>query len=374
MKKSFLVAFILTSLLFNLKSTNISDSLEVSLVTVSPGNELYSTFGHSAIRIKDLIYGHDLIFNYGTFNPSIPFFYFKFALGKLDYMLSVENYDDFIQSVKYENRCAYEQILNFNKTEKIALIMGLLNNYKPENRYYRYKFFTDNCATRIRDILNKSASDPTFLITTNVDSGKTFRQLFLPYLKYNPWSRFGINILLGAMADRPAKIDALFLPDKLKQAIDNSFIFNKKSVYSEKTLYTTNLNQKTSSFTPIIASIILFLFSIIAIRWKRFASTFDPILFIIIGFTGVFITTLSFFSAHAELHANYNILLFFPGLLLVPFLKKGKFKNIFCWTTLGIILLTLILFVLKIIPQHIDNEIIILILAILIRIFFNTKN
>ena len=130
----------------------LSDSATISMLTASPGEELYSTFGHSAIRIQDPKSGLDVVYNYGTFNPYVDYFYIKFARRKVDYYLSKAQMENFSYEYIAENRSVVEQVLNLTPEQKDKLYLALLNNYKPENRAYRYDFFFDNCATRIRDI------------------------------------------------------------------------------------------------------------------------------------------------------------------------------------------------------------------------------
>ena len=130
--KKLLIIFSIIFYSLNTNSVELSDSLKTSVLTISPGNELYSTFGHTAIRIKDLKNGFDIVFNYGTFDFNTPNFYFKFALGKLDYLLSVESYEGFVSSITQENRSIIEQQLNFNKDQTLKLTSLLIKNYEPE--------------------------------------------------------------------------------------------------------------------------------------------------------------------------------------------------------------------------------------------------
>ena len=124
---------------------------EISLLTCDPGKELYSSFGHSAIRMREIgSEGQDLVFNFGTFDFRTPNFYGKFATGKLDYMLSVSTYADFIREYDYYRRDVREQILALSSDQMDLLIQHLWAQYDPARRYYRYDFFFNNCATKIQ--------------------------------------------------------------------------------------------------------------------------------------------------------------------------------------------------------------------------------
>ncbi len=185
---------------------NLSDSSRISLLTCSSGNELYSIFGHSAIRVSDPIRSLDIVFNYGTFDFYDPNFYPNFVRGHLNYILSVSPYREFKQSYVEEGRWIWEQRLNINLNEKQHLFDSLLINYRPENRYYPYDFFGDNCATRIRDIFVKRVSREITFDYSSFEKGKSFRQLLMPNLARSQWAKLGINLLLGLPADHHGNI------------------------------------------------------------------------------------------------------------------------------------------------------------------------
>lgn len=199
----------------NTRAQTFSDSSRISLLTCAPGAELFSKFGHSALRINDPLTGRDVVFNYGLFDFNTPYFYPKFIRGKLKYMLGVQDTRDFIYIYAREGRKVEEQVLQLNTAQRRRIIQYLLENYRPENRYYLYDFFYDNCATRIRDILEEEFA--TELIPRQPDpSGKTFRQLLDEYIGPFPWADFGIDIILGLPADRVAGFrNEMFLPDYL---------------------------------------------------------------------------------------------------------------------------------------------------------------
>lgn len=140
-----LIILILLVLSVNIKAKTseiiLSDSAKISLLTCSSGSELYSIFGHSAIRVKDVRNRLDIVFNYGTFDFSEPNFYPNFVRGRLNYILSASHFEDFKYAYIEENRSISEQILNITKDEKQHLLDSILINYMPENRYYRYDFF-----------------------------------------------------------------------------------------------------------------------------------------------------------------------------------------------------------------------------------------
>ena len=189
------------------------DSLSVSLLTCSPGNDPASAFGHSAIRIKDHSSGRDLVFNYGTYSFEEPHFLLKFLRGDLDYCLSINYFQNFKQSYERAGRGIIEQPMNLTPEQKTRLRLFLMDNAREENRYYRYDFLQDNCATRIRDIFD--GGEFSFRDTL---TGETYRDELTRLVGDKRWMMFGIDLLLGARVDREITArEAMFLPDRLSE-------------------------------------------------------------------------------------------------------------------------------------------------------------
>jgi hypothetical protein len=368
--KKFILLFILNLLIFSARANTLSDSLRISLLTVSPGSELYSVFGHSGIRVIDLENKYDVVFNYGMFDFKTDWFYIKFALGRLDYMLCVEDFNYFMKSNIDEQRTVIEQELNMSKQNKVYMISILLENYKPENRSYRYKFFTDNCATRIRDIFAFSINEPLAFRKPAIAADSTFRYLFTSYLTNMPWARFGIELVLGKMTDKKAGYDAMFLPDVLMQTVSRVKDHGKDIVLSEKTIYKSSQKAEENSwFSPLVLAIII----LVLVISVQFSSTlipvFDKVYFIFFGILGLFILTLSIFSAHEELHWNFVVLLLLPTNLLLPFLKNGSIRRAIAGVGFTITALTILLAFL--LPQTFNSAVFLLGIATAIRLFFN---
>lgn len=181
----------------------LSPETQVSLLTISPSGELYSTFGHSAIRISDPAQMIDQNYNYGTFNFNAPGFYMKFLRGYLNYQIS--SYNSYVEMEYWnrENRLITEQVLNLSLSQKQKLFDFLQNNLKPENREYRYKFFTDNCSTRLRDVLQIACGD-SLIFDHRLNPDSTYRQWVDKYANKNhlEWADFGMDLALGTGSDQ----------------------------------------------------------------------------------------------------------------------------------------------------------------------------
>ncbi|MGZ3998080.1 MAG: Lnb N-terminal periplasmic domain-containing protein [Flavisolibacter sp.] len=218
----FSFSFLLSQFLF----AQDSCSLRISLLTCAPGEELYSTFGHTALRVRDEARGADFVFNYGTFEFA-PDFYVKFIRGKLLYSLAVEDFNEFMYEYRMESRTVQEQVLQLSCEEKQKLFTALQNNAKDENRYYKYDFLFDNCTTRAGNIV--AANTDTPVIFNNILAGKhpSFRDLIHSYLDAGNeyWSKLGIDMLLGAKLDRKVtNREAMFLPEYLLKGFDSASI------------------------------------------------------------------------------------------------------------------------------------------------------
>ena len=222
MKRSFLyVIFSLFLLLLPIGQTtaNSNDSIRLSLLTCSPGEVIYTLFGHTAIRYENPSQGIDVVFNYGLFSFDIPNFALRFSLGETDYRLGVIDYPHFAGEYAYFGRSVWQQTLNLNNEEKAELIRLLQENYRPENRVYRYNFFYDNCATRPRDKIEESIAGKVIYPVEPQDGSRTFREIVHQYCKGHPWARFGIDLCIGSEADRPiTQRQMMFAPFYLMDA------------------------------------------------------------------------------------------------------------------------------------------------------------
>ena len=133
---------------------DVSDSAsmagtEISLVTCEPFSKIYSLYGHTGIRVHDSARGIDILANWGIFEMRKKYFMVSFTFGLTDYKMEIEPWDGFCGRYLSYGSGVQEQVLNLTNTEKAKLIAAIMENYKPENRYYRYNYFYDNCTTRV---------------------------------------------------------------------------------------------------------------------------------------------------------------------------------------------------------------------------------
>ena len=207
----------------------------ISLLTCDPGEEIYSLFGHSALRIQNPSQSINWVINsLFEFNENQIQFGYDFAKGRLNYYMGIQEMSTFIYEYNYYKRGVREQKLNLSNTYKNKLIKLIQENYRPEKRKYKYEFFYDNCSSRIRDIILISIGDE-LKWTKHPDANKyTYRQIIHQYLKYDPWLELGIDLVLGSKIDVMVDNKSLmFLPHYLESIIDQSTI-NEKTVLKGK--------------------------------------------------------------------------------------------------------------------------------------------
>ncbi|MBE6323325.1 MAG: DUF4105 domain-containing protein [Bacteroidales bacterium] len=307
------------------REDDIYSNLEVSLLTCSPGDELYSAFGHTAIRVNDMV------FNYGMFNFNTEGFYIKFVSGQTDYELGVEMMDGFERQYERRNRSVIEQKLNLTNEEKAALFNALIENTRPENKTYRYNFVFDNCATRPRVKIEECLKGA---IKYDVkEENESYRKLIEKYVGEDSWIKFGIDILIGAEADKTASFfDRLFLPDELMNAFATARRDNGERLVTEtKEIVSQDKDEdddEDNGVTPLaVAVIAMTIISIASLLFPRKLKALDFILFLATGLLGVVITFLCFFSLHPLVGENYNLLWLNPIHLIIPltiFIKKAR--------------------------------------------------
>tara|TARA_R100001369_G_scaffold92482_1_gene137828 strand:+ start:8299 stop:9360 length:1062 start_codon:yes stop_codon:yes gene_type:complete len=307
---------------------------------------LYDKFGHSAFRIEDKSKNLDIVFNYGVYDFNTPNFYTKFARGKLLYQLGVSYYQPFYDSYVSQNRWIKQQTLNLTYSEKQAIFNFLQNNAKPENRKYKYDFFYDNCATKIRDVLKEVLGDELQYNDDFVEEDYTFRELIQKNLHWNTWGSLGIDVALGAVIDKQATAwEYQFLPDYIFKAAETAVITrngsNEKLVSNTSTLFKNNPTKENSFFLTSPLFIfgllgLLILFITYRDRKNNTRSRFlDVTIFFITGLIGVFLLLLWVATDHTATANNYNLLWAFPlslvfiGVIVKQFPKQWIHKYLF---------------------------------------------
>lgn len=361
-----------------------SCSLRISLLTCSPGEELYSTFGHTALRVTDAATGMDMVFNYGTFDDSDPTkFYWDFTQGLMLYCLSAYPFNDFVEEYRSQQRGVIEQVLQLSCTEKNKIFNALRQNVQEQNRFYYYYFHTDNCTTRAGDMVIKNTNSPVVFKNILPDRVPSFRDLIHSYLDkgHQPWSKFGIDILLGSNLDKKvSNREAMFLPDYLMKGFDSASMGNKALVKETQTVLTVppHPDETGSWFTPFVLFTALFIFiavlSILKARWSlTFLRGFDIFFFLLLGILGVLLATLWLIRVDTVCRNNFNLLWALPTHLPVVFVMGRQKKWVKTYFRVVCIITVLLGAAWFILPQALNPAIAPILGLILVRAYFRSK-
>jgi len=353
--------------------------LRISLLTCAPGTELYSTFGHTAIRVWGP--GFDEVYNYGTFEFA-PDFYSKFIRGKLLYALSVERFDDFVAQYRFESRTVVEQELLAGCAEKETLYRALVNNAREANRYYRYDFLFDNCTTRAKDMLAKHAGDTVVFRNMLPAEKLTFRHLIHRYLHKGAqhWSQFGIDLLLGSPLDRQVTNDeAMFLPENLMKGLEGARMGAARVVSDVQPVMTlpSPLDSR-SVFTPLVVfTLLLVLVAALGFRRHpqalRVLAVFDRSFFLLLGLTGILLVFMWAGTDHTVCRYNYNLLWAFPLHAVAVFFLGSRRSWVPLYFRATALVAALLLAGWFFLPQQFNTAVIPILLLIILRSFSIAK-
>ena len=310
------------------------DSIERGLITCSPHDEVYSLYGHSALRVHDLRSDYSWVYNYGVFDFKKPHFVWRFIMGQTDYCLErtgrlrdwIDYYADWGCQVE-------EQVLDLTNNEKLHLFMALEDNWR---RYpvYRYNFFYDNCSTRPRNIVERCL-DGKVAYVPHPDYHPTFREMIHGCTKNHPWTAFGNDLLLGLRADmQTTQREQQFLPVNLYHDFDHATVVRQDGtrplVLRHVVLAPLGKQPVSGEFplSPLACTLLLLLVSVIifVMEWrrKRTAVWWDVVLMLLTGLPGVLLL-LMFFSEHPATSTNLQVLVLNPlALLFLPAVLRRR--------------------------------------------------
>ena len=375
-KKIKRIFLIILSFVFSF-SLKANDEIKFSIITIGPyESELYSAFGHSRIRYVDKKNNIDHFYNYGIFDFNQPNFYVNFLNGKLLYMVAKYDYRTAEKYYINEDRYIKEQVLDLNESEKILLYNILEQNIRPENRTYLYNYVYNNCATKIRDVLNNVYGEN--LSFTSKPEKKSFRELMDLYLEKNKWGDLGIDICLGPEIDYDVSFDEeMFLPDYLFKGIENAVRDGDKNIISKTNIINLQKEDFQSySLSPQYIFLIFFIISIyLSFRQVKYGIkyfVFDSIYLMVSGIIGCLLVYLWFFTDHLSSY-NFNIVWAMPFNIIISILiLVNPNSSLVKWY---MFLYSVLLFSLMIlwnwIPQNLNEILLFFILGITLRLSVN---
>ncbi|HZZ74413.1 MAG TPA: DUF4105 domain-containing protein [Puia sp.] len=351
-----------------------SCTMEISLLTCAPGTDLYSIFGHTAIRVQDARRGMDIVYNYGTFDDTDPLFYVHFTKGIMNYSLSAETYDSFMMEYEYEHRAVIGQVLNLSCAEKYQLYEALRKNTLDENRFYQYRFHTDNCTTRAARIIESNTADSLWYQNILPKVHPSYRDMIHEYLdpQHQYWSKFGIDMCLGMNLDKkPTNIQAIhFLPAYLFRGLDHAFEENKRLVIEKQRLLSfPEIKIPDSPFTPIVVFTFLLMLAIVFyfLRNKKPLLIFDVSFFSLIGLFGLLITALWAGRVDDVCRNNINVFWALPTHLIAVFFVRKRATWVKYYFLVTAILASVLLIGFPWWPQRINTAVLPILAIIIFR-------
>ena len=318
------------------------DRIQISLLTCSPGKEVWAQYGHTAIRYYDKESGEDLAINYGIFSLDQTYFIPRFVLGMTDYRMGVQPMDMFLAQYSYEGRGVVEQVLNLSAEDKEVIYKALQENMKPENVVYRYNYFFDNCTTRARDMLVNHLHGK--VVYPPAEENATFRSMIHKWNNKYEWAQFGEDLLLGVNADRKTtKSEQQFLPENLRSDFDKAR-YNGKPLVKETNVLLDAETEVAEPVFPLSPLSIALIFAVISLVMMLFSYrrqqvywAWDLALMLTSGLMGI-IFFVMIFSQHPCVSLNF-ILLFFNPLPLFFLYSTIKKKKVIWWKIWGVLII-----------------------------------
>jgi hypothetical protein len=299
------------------------DSVEISLLTCSPHEAIYSLYGHTAIRINDQRNGEDLAVNYGLFSFEKPHFVLRFLFGLTDYEMGIEPFEAFCRQYRYYGSSVTQQVLNLTNEEKWNIVKAVNINYMPENSVYRYNYFYDNCTTRAVDMLTTHLADAHVVFEGEQQKYPSFREMVHGCLPHHPWNRFGNDMLLGVKADCKTTLrEHQFLPANAMDDFRHAMIVgqdgsNRPLVLREEIVVPEGAQDVWKDFplSPkdvfLIVLAITVLITLLEAFTRKVLWGYDALLMILCGLAGI-VLFLMLFSQHPTVRVNLLLLLLNP--------------------------------------------------------------
>lgn len=363
-----------------------TNGITISLLTCSPGDEVWSLYGHTAIRFQDSTREMDLAINYGMFNFRQKNFILRFVLGLTDYEMGIEPFQMFMMEYARNGRGVIEQRLNLTNEEKIAIATAISKNYETSNRTYRYNYFYDNCTTRARDIIiNNIDGHVEYPVTAYKTS---YREMIHQWNAKHRWARFGNDLLLGFGADKHTNQEQQqFLPDTLRKDFASGVIINpagrsRRLVDSTfEVLKPNSLNNHTETniwdyLSPRCVFGIFFALILVSslLEWKRKRPFWlvDVTLLTLNGLAGLVLLTMVF-SQHPTVNLNLQILLLNPLSIIFAYSAINQQIKGSCHWYWKLHMALIVLFLIGNISQNYAEGMNILALILMIRCILNIR-
>ncbi|MCR4592782.1 MAG: DUF4105 domain-containing protein [Bacteroidaceae bacterium] len=355
------------------------DSIRASLITCSPGQEVYALYGHTALRLQNFTADQDLVFNYGVFSFKQPHFIWRFVRGKCDYMVVPVPWTYFTREYEERGSSITEQVLNLTPQEANRLWVNMQVECQPENRQYRYNFLYNNCTTKVRDAIERCVEGR--VVYPDSIPLYTHRQMLHQYTREHPWAQEGNDILLGSAVDTSLSARAaMFAPEYMLRYADNAFIYaennDKRPLVIGREILLQKRELKIGPEFPLLptqAMLVLLAFSVLIVlleRWlNRQCWLWDVVLLLGQGAGGLVLLFMFLFSEHPAVDSNWQIWVLNPIVLIaLPSVIKAAYKHKkTLWHAVFFVILSIFVVFSPWMPQEFGKIIVPLALTLLTR-------
>ena len=311
--------------------TEPGSNLTVYLLTFGWGDVVWERFGHNAIWIKDRARGTDVTYNWGMFDFNQPNFITRFLTGDTRYWMEAIELEPMLRYYKERNRSILSQELNLTPAQRLKLQQFVQWNALPQNKFYRYDYYRDNCSTRLRDALDHALSGQLQLATVTRMTSGTYRSHTQRLMTGDIPLYTGVTLALGPRADKPlSQWEEMFLPVRMANTLRATSIPDSAGVRiplvrSEMPLFASGRPPEPAAppnyFPWYVAVGILLAGVLIALvrsaegghRVSLFAATaFATLWSLIAGLAGIALVIAWLFTKHYFMGRNENLMHFDP--------------------------------------------------------------
>lgn len=306
--------------------------LTVYLLTMGPGDQVWEKFGHNAIWIHDAANSTDIAYHWGVFAFGDKDFYPNFIRGRMRYLMGAFDFNETIDAYRQSNRTVWAQELNLTPAQRYSLAQFVAWNVRPENRYYRYDYYRDNCSTRVRDALDGAVGGVIKTTFVNVPTSTTYR-FHTERLTQDDWPIFtGTMAGLGQPTDQPiTAYEEMFLPVKLKDHLQTLRVSSNGTsvplVKSERVLFqatrapeAVDVRRGITGYLVLSIVVILLMAGSLALKASgkpTLALSLIAVWTFVSGLGGVLLTGLWAFTDHVYSYRNENLFQLNPLSLIV---------------------------------------------------------
>ncbi|MBI4508832.1 MAG: DUF4105 domain-containing protein [Deltaproteobacteria bacterium] len=302
----------------------LSAPTAAELYTMGPGDDAFSKFGHAALCITDDRSPHGRCYNYGTadFTTPVPLAW-EVLRGRGRFWVSVTSRSDMLDAYRAGDRTVYKQVLPLSREAADELAARLARDARPENRFYTYHHFKENCATRLRDHIDAVTGGALHASPVRLES--TFRDMVRAGFQADPLLLLLSDFLIGRAADlQPNTWEAMFLPEILREEVSRRLGARPEVVFTRKAA--ESVGAGGWALGGLAFGAMLGAASVAGLRSRRhlLAKVGLVAIGVVLGLTALVVDAVALVSPVRELRGNELLLVLLPTDLMLAFMSSGR--------------------------------------------------